>query len=126
MFRRNSACGTSTGLLYCISVKFWSISKHQRNSLGFAAVAVMFSLWVMMWVLELSPDLHRFLHNDAQSPVHHCLVTQLQHNLVASGFLTAVAPTPPQVSHASFGSGECQIRFSYDYRLTPSRAPPAV
>ena len=53
------------------SVSFWMTSKHRRNGSRRAAVAVMISLWVALWALEVSPDLHRLLHEDAQSPGHH-------------------------------------------------------
>ena len=67
-------------------------SKHQRNGSRLAAVAVMISLWVALWALEVSPDLHRLLHEDAQSPGHTCLVTQFQHHLLLSGFVAAATP----------------------------------
>ena len=101
-------------------------SKHRRNGSRRAAVAVMISLWVALWALEVSPDLHRLLHEDAQSPDHHCLVTQFQHHLLLSGFVAAAAPPLPVGSSAPLGCGDFQFLPSYDYRLTPSRAPPAV
>ena len=86
----------------------------------------MFSLWVNLWALEVSPDFHRFLHADSESPSHHCLVTQFQHHLLLSGFVAAVAPALPDISIALIGCRDFQCRPSYDYRLSPSRAPPAV
>jgi hypothetical protein len=86
----------------------------------------MVSLWVAMCVLEVSPELHRLLHKDAQSPVHNCLVTQFQHHSLLSGFVAAVAPALPDVSGVLVGSADFQIRPAYDDRLPPSRAPPAA
>ena len=101
-------------------------SKRPRNGSRCAAVAVMFSLWVALWALEVSPDLHRFLHEDAQNPNHTCLVTQFQHHLVLSGLVAAVAPALPEVCSALPACGDFQFLPAYDYRLTPSRAPPAA
>ncbi len=101
-------------------------AKRQRNGSHLAAVAVMISLWVAMWALEVSPDLHRLLHKDAQSPGHACLVTQFQHHLLLSGFVAAALPPLPVVSSAPLASRDFQFLPAYDYRLTPSRAPPAV
>jgi hypothetical protein len=114
-----------SGLLR-FNVKFWTTAKQQRNGRRFAAVAVMMSLWVALWALEVLPDFHRLLHEDAQSPDHHCLVTQLQHHLLLSGFVAAAAPPLPAVSSAPLSCGDFQFLPAYDYRLAPSRAPPAV
>ena len=116
----------SRGALLQSRVKFWTMPKRQRNGRHLAAVAVMFSLWVAMWALEVSPELHRLLHDDAQSPGHTCLVTQFQHNLLLSGFAAATAPPLPAVSYAPLICGDLQFLPSYDYRLTPSRGPPAA
>jgi hypothetical protein len=107
-------------------VKFWTIPKRQRKGSHLAAVAVMVSLWVAIWALEISPDLHKLLHEDAQSPGHTCLVTQIQHHLLASGFVAAATPPLPVVLSAPVLCGVFQFLPSYDYRLTPSRAPPAA
>jgi hypothetical protein len=85
----------------------------------------MFSLWAAMCALEVSPELHRLLHKDAQSPVHNCLVTQFQHHSLLSGFVAAAAPALPDVSGVLVSSGDFQFRPSYDHRLPPARAPPA-
>ena len=109
-----------------VGVKLWTISKHRRNAGRFAAVAVMLSLWAALSALELSPELHRLLHRDAQSPVHNCLVTQFQHHLLLSGFVAAVAPAPPRASRPSLECCDLEFRPALDYRLPPNRAPPAV
>ena len=108
------------------SVKFWMTSKRQRNGSRLAAVTVMMSLWATLWALEVSPDLHRLLHEDAQSPGHTCLVTQIQQHLLATGFVAAATPPLPIFSYAPITCGDSQFLPSYDYRLTPSSAPPAA
>jgi hypothetical protein len=107
-------------------VKFWATSKHRRNSGRLAAVVVMLWLWAALWALEVSPNLHRLLHENAQSPGHCCLITQLQQHLLLSGFVAAAAPRLPEVSSAPLGCSDFQFVPAYDYRLTPSRAPPTV
>jgi len=91
-----------------------------------AAVAVMFCLWVLMSALGVSPGLHHLLHKDALDPGHNCLVTQFQNHSVLSGFVSALAPAMPEVSRVLVSRGSFQFHPSYDYRLSPSRAPPAV
>ncbi|HWV98930.1 MAG TPA: hypothetical protein VNZ64_04475 [Candidatus Acidoferrum sp.] len=101
-------------------------SRHRRNGSPFAAVALMLLLWLGLCALEVSPDLHHFIHQDAQNPAHNCLVTQLQQHSVLSGFVPAAAPAPPAVTRTLFSGGDFQFCPSFDYRLTPSRAPPSV
>jgi hypothetical protein len=86
----------------------------------------MFSLWVAMCALEVSPELHRLLHKDAQAPGHNCLVTQFQNHSLLSGFVAAVAPPLPDVSRVLLSCGDFRFCPAHDYRLPPSRAPPAV
>jgi len=109
-----------------VNVKFWATSAHQRQDRRLAAVAVMFSLWVAVCVLQVSPELHRLLHKDAQAPGHNCLVTQFQRASLLSGFVAAVAPSIPEVSGVLVGCGDVLFPPSHDYRLPPSRAPPAA
>jgi hypothetical protein len=112
--------------LLWLSVKFWATSARRRSGGRMAAVAVMFSLWAAMCALEASPELHRLLHQDAQNPGHNCLVTQFQNHSLLSGFVAAAAPATPRISGLPVSSADFQSRPSYDYRLPPSRAPPAV
>ena len=79
-----------------------------------------------MCALEVSPELHRLLHKDAQAPGHNCLVTQFQNHSLLSGFVAVVVPSLPDVSGLLVSCGGFQFRPSHDYRLPPSRAPPAV
>ena len=101
-------------------------SKYWRNGSRLAALAVMISLWVALWAIQAFPEFHRLLHEDAQSPGHTCLVTQFQHHLLLSGFVAAVTAPLPQVSSTAPGCGDSHLVPSFDYRLAPSRGPPAV
>ncbi len=123
---RSSLRNARVGALLPDRVTFWVTSKHPRNGSRFAAFAVMLSLWVAMCALEVSPDLHRLLHKDAQAPGHNCLVTQFQQHLLLSGFVANVAPARPDVPSSPLNVGDFQLHTSFDYRLTPSRAPPTV
>ena len=108
------------------SVKLWATSARRRQGSRLAAVAVMLSLWVVMCVLGVSPGLHHLLHKDALDPGHNCLVTQFQNHSVLSGFVSTLAPAMPEVSSVLASRGGFEFHPSYDYRLSPSRAPPAV
>jgi hypothetical protein len=109
-----------------LGVKLLTISKHLHITGRFAAVAVMLSLWLGMCVLEVSPDLHNFIHRDAQSPVHNCLVTQFQHHSVHSAFVPVCAPVAPANFSLLVAVRDFKLSASFDYRLSPSRAPPTV
>jgi hypothetical protein len=100
--------------------------KHKCNGGRLAAAAVMVALWGALCALEVSPDLHRLLHGDAQSPGHTCLVTQMQQHLLLSGFAVATAPPLPSDLCGPLTRRVFQFLPSHDYRLSPSRAPPAV
>jgi hypothetical protein len=107
-------------------VKFWFPFKRQLNFGRLTAVAVMLILWGVMCALEVSPNLHNLLHKDAQSPAHNCLVTQFQHHLLLPELVAAVAPVPFELSGPARSCGDCRFSPAYDYRLSPSRAPPAL
>ena len=108
-------------------LKCLSTSKPQRRGGRLLAALFMLSLWAAVFTLELSPQIHLLLHEDAQNPAHNCLATQFQHQLSLPVLATAIALPAPDLSVAYVGyGGVFQSRPSYDYRLSPSRAPPAV
>src|SRR5579862_4054778 len=86
--------GTRSALLP-LGLKLSTSSKHRRNGRRFSAVAVILLLWAWVCALEVSPELHHFLHKDAQSPAHNCLVTQLQHHGTHPGSAPAIVALPP-------------------------------
>ncbi len=97
-----------------------------RNRSRLAAVGTMLLLWLGLYALEVSPDLHRFLHQDAQNSAHNCLVTQLRHHSVLSGFAPSLLPAAP-VTWSFVQPHPTFVLFSsVDLRLSPSRAPPSV
>ena len=81
-------------------------------------------LFVALQVFAASGNLHKAIHSDATAPGHHCVITLLTHGQVnapvVSGiwvaFVAALIFILPLVQSA--------VLSSFDYRLSPSRAPP--
>lgn len=97
---------------------------HRSVSRRLAAVGAMLTLWAWICALEASPGLHHFVHKDAQSPAHHCFVTQLQQHSVHPGSAPIILVSAP-TAWISFGyQGQFLAPSSFDYRLSPSRGPP--
>jgi hypothetical protein len=86
----------------------------------------MLALWFCTFALTLSPELHRWFHEDADSSTHACLVTQIRHHSLLTGFVPVVAPSPVLAQPAPLPLREVQILPTGDYRLSPSRAPPLI
>jgi len=86
----------------------------------------MLVLWLATYAISVSPQLHHFLHRDAQNINHQCQITQIkQHSFVHASSKISV-PRPMEAILWSVRGTEVQFRPSFDYRLSPSRAPPAV
>ena len=107
-------------------MKLSDISKHLRTSGRFAVIGGMLFLWLGICALEVSPELHHFLHSDAQSPTHSCLVTQLQKHAILSGLGATIAIAAPAAWSPLAIQCQSALFASSDYRLSPSRAPPSV
>ena len=105
-------------------MKLSTISKHLRVGGRITTIAVLLFAWLGVCAVEVSPELHSFLHKDAQSPAHTCLVTQLQKHSIDSGFVPAVTPAPCVGWNSLVTHSEVLLFASFDYRLSPSRAPP--
>ena len=106
-------------------MRHWPPLRHSRTVGRFAAVGVMLALWLGTVALASSAELHRLLHQDAQNVSHTCLVTQIQQHGVAAGFAPAVAPVAATEAPGLARSFDFQFVPTRDYRLSPSRAPPA-
>jgi hypothetical protein len=106
------------------SMKLWSPSKHPRWGGRLAVAGLMLSLWLGTFALMVSPELHQLFHPDAQGAEHNCLVTQIQHPPLLAGFAAITVPAAALVAVALAWSPEIQFLPAYDYRLSPSRAPP--
>ena len=89
-----------------------------------AGVSLLLGLWLTTVGLVLSPQLHRWLHQDAQSDRHECLVIQFAKSLILVGGIAAVI-----LATRPGGFGPCYFAVlvpqrAPDYLLAPSRAPP--
>jgi len=112
--------------MFCkIEVKFWTTSRR-RHLGGELAAGLLFSLWLLTFTLAAWPQFHQLLHHDARSATHSCLVTQIQHHLLATGFVAVAVPAPPETSVGPICFSEFFCLPTCDYRLSPSRAPPSV
>lgn len=86
----------------------------------------MLLLWLTLLVLTASPQLHRLLHDDADSLAHHCLVTQLQQQPSVAAFTPILLAGAPVFWLALDYRSDCVFLSSCDYCLPSSRAPPVV
>lgn len=89
-------------------------------------IVAMLLLWLGTCAIEVSPELHQLVHKDAHAPGHHCLVTQLQQHSLLPGLAAALTTAAPDVWSVLVIASDFQAPLSRDYRLSPSRAPPAV
>src|SRR5439155_16606507 len=86
----------------------------------------MFVLWLGTFLLVSSPVLHQVLHSDAQSPNHHCLVTQVKDHSVFSEAPPLCVVVAPSSLFAPVPRSELQFLPACDHQLPPGRAPPIV
>jgi hypothetical protein len=107
-----------------ISVKPSIALKHLSQGTRWAVLA-MLSLWLGLCALDLFPELHRLLHQDAQNPSHNCVVTQLQHHLLLPGLVAM--PLPPTPTTWGMCASNDHFRFlpAFDYVVSDGRAPPS-
>jgi hypothetical protein len=105
-------------------VKAWSASKRRYGVGRLAALVLMLLLWLGTLAAAASPQLHRLLHQDAQSANHHCLITQIQEQPLLAAFTIVTAPLAISAFFGSVSLPELRFVSASDYRLSPSRAPP--
>ena len=107
-------------------MKFWTTSPRQRGVGKCAIAGLMFVLWLGTFLLASSPELHGLLHSDAQSPNHHCLVTQIKEHSVFAGAAPVCAVEAAPTLFEIVPCSEFQSLPTSEYQLPPSRAPPSV
>ena len=83
-------------------------------------------LFLTLDVVASSPSLHKAFHHDANTPNHRCVVTLLIHGLlnapaVFAGLVAFVGAVIFQPLPA-----RAAVHSSFDYRFSPSRAPPLL
>jgi hypothetical protein len=83
-------------------------------------------LFVVLQTFASSGSLHKLVHHDADSPGHQCAITLLAQGQIDS----PVVPTGPVPLTAEFIfsplPSDSPVVSTFDYRLSPSRAPPLV
>jgi hypothetical protein len=85
----------------------------------------MLSLWLALGIAAASLSVHQWLHKDAQSRGHCCVVAQLSKGHLFGGSAGGPALAPPPATEPLRLSAALQLPVSPDYRLALSRAPPA-
>src|SRR5258708_1011446 len=88
-------------------------------------VGLMLLLWLGTAALAASPQLHHRLHKDSQSPTHECLVTLVSKAHLLAGGVGFLLLISIPVFFGLFATAESFLLTPVDYRLYPSRAPPA-
>jgi len=121
-----SRLSLAEALVRKFGVQTWALSKNRHNIGWPAMVGLVLVLWLTTLALTVSPQLHRLLHRDAQSPNHDCLITQILHQSLLAGSANVAAPTQYPLRVGSVYLDVFQFFPAFDYRLSPSRAPPAV
>jgi len=103
------------------------LQSTRRLRVGRVLIAtLMAGLLLGTLALSAAPQLHRLLHQDANTLNHHCLVTQLNEHAVLVGCAAILAPPPPPISDLLICSAAFQYLPASDHRLTPSRGPPSL
>ena len=82
-------------------------------------------LWLALWALSVSPHLHERLHCDPVNPGHECILTLLNKGHVLSGQPAMFVPSASWVLVDLPQHSPAEPFSPPDFRLTPSRAPPA-
>ncbi len=105
-------------------MRTWSRGNGRRGHPKVSATVLMFLLWLGTFALASSHHLHGLLHEDAQNAAHNCFVTQVQQQTVLAGSALVVVPALPLTFIGLLPSAISLVSADYNYRLSPSRAPP--
>jgi hypothetical protein len=88
-------------------------------------VSLMVVLWLATAAVAASPELHHRLHRDSKSVTHECVVTLFSKSYLLNGSTSSFVLALIPVFFGLFLLLQ-SFRFSIiDYRLSPSRMPPA-
>ena len=83
-------------------------------------------LLLVTGTLAVSTALHQALHDDAGGSQHLCLVCMFAKGQVSAADVTLVAALLVLSPLFSFRTGNPSSLAAFDYRLSPSRAPPSA
>jgi hypothetical protein len=79
---------------------------------------------LILGAISVSHALHEFLHHDASDGSHFCLLCSIAKGQVSTAAL-ASTPAPPVLARfCALLTADVSTAASFDYRLSPSRAPP--
>jgi hypothetical protein len=104
---------------------------RKRTLLGFSRVAkpalagLLALILIFAATVSVSQTVHRFLHHDASASGHFCLICSIAKGQVSAAAVATI-PAPPVIScFSSLPATDASVLRGFDYRLSPSRAPPA-
>jgi hypothetical protein len=99
-------------------------NRSRGMSRGFV-VGLMLVLWLGTAALAASPDLHQWFHKDSQNITHECVVTLLSKSHLVAGATGCFVLALIRVFFGGLLIEESSPLCRIDFRLSPSRAPPA-
>lgn len=76
--------------------------------------------------LFASSALHKLIHSDADSASHHCAITVFSHGNISLANTAAAVVVCAAALLLSLPQLQSTVFSLFDYRLSPSRAPPAA
>ena len=89
-----------------------------------AIIGLLAGLLLVCGTLSVSHALHQSLHNEAGGSHHLCLVCSFAKGQVSAAEVAFVAVLLVLCPLFSFRAGNPAPLSAFDYRLSPSRAPP--
>lgn len=87
---------------------------------------VCLALFLALELFASVPALHRLVHSDADSSGHHCVITLVRQGNVSTADTTPVIVVFVAALLFILPALQSEVFTSFDYRLSPSRAPPAA
>ena len=97
-----------------------------RTSAARLAIAgLMLALWLGMGFVAVSPQLHHWVHADAQSGTHQCLAVQLNKGPLLLGFASVTVSAPISIFVDVPSYEEFHYLPTANHRLCSSRGPPS-
>ena len=100
-------------------------SKLQFSAARIAIAGLMLALWLAMGFVAVSPQLHNWIHADAQSGTHQCLAVQLSKGPLLPDFAAIGVPAPVSLYIEVPAFEEFQYLATANHRLCSSRGPPS-
>lgn len=88
--------------------------------------AICLTLFLVLELLASDPALHKLIHSDADSARHHCAITLFAHGNVSAADTSATIAVFVAALLFSLPILQSAILSRLDFRVSPSRAPPAA